>query len=247
MTSTDIANLALNEIASSNLIDSLTEQSSTAATVRAWYEPLRKALLRAAPWGCARTQRMLTQVGDSSAGTSPYPWSYKFAYPSDCVHLRYLLPTVPAGPVGPQVDVGAPPPQWQSPSRANRFLTHVEPGVGAGVYNKYIISNLPNAIAVFNLDVNNPDIWDPLFQLAMVAALASKLAMPVTGDTAIRDRMIQTAQNAINEARAASANEAIQTSDHIPDWIAGRNGYPSNYAPQWGTWLAPWSDMNWGT
>lgn len=252
-TPTDICNRALSEMGTQSTIASLSESSPEAVQCALWYTTLRQQLLRMANWGFARRQVVLTELGNYADATSPYPWLYKYAYPSDCIKFRYTIaPPYPAvnPSVAPQVGVGPVGPQW-GPSRACRFLID-EDVDGSGVVTKTIISNVSQAIGAYTMDVVNPDRWDSLFEGAMVAALAYRLVIPLSGNVGMRQDFAASAERMIIRAQVADGNEAVPSSDHTVDWIEARGcGYPGGYAygqglAGWGSWYGSNDAMNWG-
>jgi hypothetical protein len=94
-----IANLALDAVGARATISSFTEASKEARVISRQYDQALDDVLGAAHWNFARKQLALTLLKDGSAGdTVPAPWLYEYAYPSDCVGARYILPTVSSDP-----------------------------------------------------------------------------------------------------------------------------------------------------
>ena len=123
------------------------------------------------------------------------------------------------------------------PNSRRIILTNVPP-FGSGV--------MSGAQLVYTFLCLEIEVWDDLFSEAMVAALASRLALPsIAGKTgatpqdkaraiAERNNQIAIAKNAVREARVASSQEAgwPQTTDHTPDWIRTRR----TGRARWGAW-----------
>lgn len=141
------------------------------------------------------------------------------------------------------VEVGVPSdwsqvPQWWTaeqtgPVQRTVILTNVPPQPQ---------TNMPTVFPslVYTADIIYPSQWDDLFEEAMVAYLAQKLAMSLAKDKNFglkaQASCIAITKNAISEARAMSANESgyPQTVDHNPDWMRGRNAGAGNYWGQGG-------------
>ena len=257
----DICNMALSEAGNrAQMITSLDEPSEEANQCRLWYDTMRKRLLRTAPWGFARATEYLTQLGDLIPGqTSPYPWLFKYAYPSDCSRMRYILPPPPPlsldGGIAPPV-TGAPVlgPTWLGPQRQYRFLPASEV-TAEGHQSTVLIANVKNAIAVYTREITDPDRFDELFIGALASAIAYKIVTPLSGNVGARQEMKQAAMDAITVARAADGNEAIPTTDHEVDWVTTR-GVGSTYGygpwggssnPGWGMYYAGYDNMTWGS
>lgn len=244
----DICNRALSEIAARATISSLSDTSASAVNCRMHFATLRRQLLRTAPWGFARKTAALSLLGSLELSTSPYPWLYKYAYPADCLKIRYTLPPPPTfDPTAVLVgDTFVLP--WTGPSRQCRFLVAVDDTTTQDA--KVILSNVENALLVYNKDVTNPAIWDDLFTNAMVMGLANKIVLAITGNAGMKKAYAEMAEMAIINARVADGNEAIVSTDHTPDWIATR-GVSSYYAPTayqglQGDYLGSWDNMSWG-
>ena len=99
---------------------------------------------------------------------------------------------------------------------------------------------LPGPQLVYTYLALELELWDALFENAMVHVLASYLAPVVMPDPKLalaeRNAHVQIAQRAVRDARVASAQEAgwKQTTDHTADWHAARR---SGWA-RWGN--QPW-------
>lgn len=247
----DIWNMALLSIGAQATIADIAEDSKEANTCRTFYTNLRTSLLRAAPWGFARRQVSLTLLGNLEDETSPYPWLYKYAYPTDCMCLRYLIPppmiqneqvVVPTGAI-----LGVP--GWM-PSRANRFIIandylapdpEAEPPV-EGYNRKVVLTQVVEAIGVYTADIEDPDLWDNLFVDAMVNALGATIVYPITGNVGMMAQWRDQAFQSIMQARASDGNEAMPTADHTVDWIRVR-GVPTAYTGPLdgpGLWYQGW-------
>src|SRR6185312_1554687 len=104
MNPVDVANMALDSIGARYSITSLDPPAPApnAVMVARHYQPKLDALARAAHWNFTRKQTALTLLkaakgtpentnGTTLPTTVPYPWNYEYAYPSDCLLMRYLL------------------------------------------------------------------------------------------------------------------------------------------------------------
>ncbi len=254
MSDVDICNKALSELGKGPLISSMTEQSPAAVQCRLHYNSLREQLLRAAPWGFSRKTLTLTTLGllTDDPPASPYPWLVKYLYPADCLKMRYILPPPwPNSDVNPNVSQGQVT-AWCAPSRAWRYLVSYDDTVSPP--RRVILSNVTSALAVYTVNVTDTALFDPLFENALVMALASKFCMPLTGNVSLKGSYSQMADAAILQARVADGNEAIPTTDHRVDWIATR--MVGDWGGAWGLgqtgvlglgdWYGGYDNMNWG-
>src|SRR4030095_9643447 len=124
---TDIANRALSSIGTRSQIADLSEDSNEARSCRLLLEPLRDEVLRLAPWNCAFNYANLDLIcsapgtpenptaGEATwnKGIPPPPWSYEYAFPSDCLRAVFIVPQFTTGftsgvPITTAVTGGAP-------------------------------------------------------------------------------------------------------------------------------------------
>lgn len=132
-------------------------------------------------------------------------------------------------------------------------LDYIE-GVGPNS-RRIILTNVPpfgsfgaqaGAQLVYTFLCLEIEVWDDLFSEAMVAVMASRLAMPLIAgapDATDRDKQravsernnqVAMAKNIIREARVASAQEAgwPQSTSHEAEWIRARRSSRA----RWGAW-----------
>lgn len=254
---TAIANRSLLAIsARSTIVDVDTENSPEAKAVRTLYDATRDAMLRAAPWGFAKTTAYLSLLKSApgtpqnpTAATSwdpatmpPPPYLYEYDYPSQCLMMRYIPGTA-------NIDAGTAPlifpygnyvPSLGSVQSAVKF--EVRSGTDAlGNEATTIVTNVSDAIGVYVRRVENENLWDPSFQEAMVLALAVRLSNTITGSSDMYKIVKSQAEQAIITARAQDGNEGLTRFDHVPDWIRARGpgSVPSDTVGYMLPWLNP--------
>ena len=240
----DIANRALSAIGTRSQIASLDEGSNESIQCKLLLEPLRDEILRMAPWNCARNFTNLSLICAAPGtpenpttgtptwqkGIPPPPWSYEYAYPSDCLRPIYVVPQFTTGfssgvPITTAVTGGAPA-FWNGPPV--RFQVAIDQiGSGGkpdpnGQDQRVILTNQEQAILCYMRRVTNPDVWDDQFQQALVAALGARLAIALTGDKGLAQLGIQDANRYIMMARQTDGNEGLTINDVTPDWIRTR-------------------------
>lgn len=234
----DIVNIALLEMSNRVQINSLSDNTPAANAANLLFVPKTQALLRAAPWSFCRKQALLTQYkaaiinGATSTNPPPQPWGYEYLRPADCLRARFIAPfmtTTASVPLttapnflypGGCLDTGIP------------FIDamDVDP---SGNPIKVILTQLGQAQMVYTADMSQfPDMWDPMFESALTAYLASYFIAALAGDRQMMISQINIAKAALDSARAQNASEAIPNQDHIPDWIRARSGgFGFNPAP----------------
>jgi len=236
-TQIDIANRALLLVGARAQVSSInpSDGSVEGDTLSTLWTPTFESLGRSAPWNCLTKTITLTLL-QAAKGTPenplgvtlpvpPAPWLYAYAYPSDCLLFRFAIPSLPAGS-------GSSPPATTVNNSAGFWL----PSQGQipfavttlGDTNNspilVVLTNQSQAQAVYNADISNPQIWDSLFQAAMVASLGAFLVPALNLNLALLDRSVKMAEEAIKRARAQDGNEGVTTMDHTPDWILARSG-----------------------
>lgn len=241
-TSTDIANQALAAIAAKSTIANLAlETSPEARQTRILYGPTRDALLRGAPWNFARRTNYLTLLRsapgtpENPAGNGPWdpvtmpapPWLYEYAYPTGCLMVRYVIPR-------PEMNNDTTPPMFSSQAmmplpvpqrRAVPFIVATSTDASDQLIN-VVLTNVRYAIGTYTLRIDNENLWDASFQEAMVAALASRLALALTGNVDVARTQAQQAAGVLRNAQARDGNEGLTQIDHIPDWLVARGYSP---------------------
>lgn len=202
---------------------------------------------------------------------------YEYAYPIDCARIRYipwcpfLNPGAPSDNIQP-VNSSAPlmtglgqPPYVGQRAMPARYLVTNDPNYppaqgqifwevqGTSPQGRVVIlTNVQNARCVYTYTALYPSVWDHLFRSALVAYLASEIALPLSKDKKfgrqIRDDNIKIAMKKIEQARIADGNEMWASSDIAVDWMQARNvgiaggcnnGY-GNLAGDMGCWGLGW-------
>jgi hypothetical protein len=188
----------------------------------------------------------------------PLPWVYEYAAPIDMMKARFVprnnytqegqVPqgniSIPATPLTTATTV-QPNPGRIIPARfliANDINYPAVPAAPSwGQQTQWwevqgispasrtvILTNVKNAVLVYTALIPYPSIWDSLFTEAMVALLASRIALPLAKDkklgASLRAQNIEIAKGAIQQARITNGNEGWGTNtDIIPDYIRFRN------------------------
>ncbi len=243
-TETDIVNRALSAFGARSTILNMQERSNEAAAARLLYEPTRKAMLRAAHWNFARKTAYLSLLKaapgtpqNPESGSSNWqpsypapPWAYEYAYPSDCLQMRRVIPQwnntggLPSGIESyPSYMPVAPP--WQS---AQPFIVATDTNDQNQRIN-VILTNQQLAIGVWTADIEEVDLWDDLFQEAMVCALASRMVIDLSGDKTLARGMAERAMVALDQARVRDGDEGSTEIDPPVDWLMVR-GYSGTYS-----------------
>lgn len=105
-----------------------------------------------------------------------------------------------------------------------------------------ILCNQEYATLAYIKLVENPNVWDTLFQTALINVVAANICMALTGDKDKANKAIGIANNAITVARTADGNEGLTINDVTPDFIRIRGILPAGD----GYGFGPYSGFDWG-
>jgi hypothetical protein len=219
-------NMALQACGTRSTIASVNEGSNEAIALAVQWDNALDCVLAAAHWDFARRQGLLTLLNDATQGQAvPTPWLYEYAYPSDCVQARFIFP---------QVFVDVPTTTVGTPSAVTGVGSPVRFLVGndadqQGNDIKVILTNQPQAMAVYTRRVTSPSIWAPQFCHALALYLGSLVCMQITGDKQLALGLFEKADAACKSAAATNGREGLTIIDTIPDWMKVRG-----YASDWG-------------
>lgn len=252
-----ICNRSLLAAGARSQISSLTEDSTEANALNVLFQPTFEALARTAPWACLRAQADLTLIAAAEGTTAnpdgdtlplpPSPYLYQYAYPSNCLQARFILPpfisTTPDGdvPISPAINYVGP----------NIGLNRLIPFQVASAFDstmapiETIITNQVQAQLVYTINMANPVIWDSLFESAMVSSLAAYLVPALALNLALMDRAIKQADGMISIARTRDGNETPVSMDHLPDWVRARSGGATAYNVLGNNWNNSYPSMIW--
>lgn len=138
----------------------------------------------------------------------------------------------------------------------SRFLvtsdnSYIEAGAGnetpgsTPIGRTIICSNVKDAIGIYSYKAYYPNQWDAQFRAAVVAYLASMIALPLSQDKrtgmAMRQQNIAIAQEKVRSARVTDGQEGWHSSDLSVDWMRIRNTGGYGGLAAWGANLGDWS------
>lgn len=183
------------------------EGSEEAKVAIELYGQARDELLDSKDWSFSRRTAPLTLLkGPPPDGgyTIGQPWSnlypapgflYEYAYPSDCMDLRAVIPMP-----GLMPDLDPLPAVWRVDNDPTPVVSG-EPPAASGPEAKVIFCDVTNAMAVYRSRVTNPAIFDPGFTAALVALLGERFAVAFGEDIAIqREGQVEAAATAQTES-----------------------------------------------
>ena len=233
----NIANRALLAVGARGQISSLnpSDGSVEGDHISTLWQPTFEQLARTAHWNCLGIQVTLPLLA-AAMGTPenpdgltlpvpPTPWLYAYSYPSDCLDVRYIVPSYPAstGLSTPAFPVNVAAASWLPTGGQISFKVQ-KVTLAPATTLLTILTNQQLAQAVYTVNDSNPAGWDSLFQEAMVATLGAFLVPALSLDIPLMDRCVKQAEMAIAQARIRDGNEGVTNMDHSPDWMQARYG-----------------------
>jgi hypothetical protein len=222
-----IANMALDVIGTRSTIASLSEGSAEANAISRHWDNALDAVLRSVHWNFARKQIPLTSLKDGTQGQSvPTPWLYEYAYPSDCVLVRYIMPMIQISPVTPGTPAGVSP--MAALGNPVKFIPGTDLDINGNPIN-VLLTDQPQAIGVYTFRNTNTAMWDALFVQEMAAFLGARICLALTGDKNTMKMALSMAQQYSIDAQRSNGNEGLTILDSTPDWMRVR-GYASDWA-----------------
>ncbi len=234
-------------------ISDLNEGSTQANTCNVLFQPTFEQLARTAYWNCLRQQKLLTllsaapgtpeNVDGSLQPYPPTPWLYSYVLPSDSLQARFILPTFP-----PQGN-GSNPPISAAMIGAPCYIPEQTIAFRIGINNTdnipIVLTNQSQAQLVYTVNQPNPQLWDSMFQGAMVASLAAYLVPALNLNMTLMQIQVKIAENIISQARVRDGDEGTTSQDHIPDFIRARDAGAGAYGA-YGSVGSGWDNMCWG-
>lgn len=194
-----IAKLALQHLGDRYDITSLDEASVEAEQVNLIFDNVRDALVREHPWKFS----LRYYTPSSLVGTPPSQWDYMYTYPSDALRVWRIVN--PLDPMGDEL----PPLKFTIGRNSDD--------------TKVLLTNESEPEFEYSKQVTSPFEFDANFDMALSWRLAEHLAMPLTGDAGLRDRMAQEARRWVGVAKQEDANEGIsREQSRDPDWLRAR-------------------------
>ena len=189
-----ICNLALTEIGTANTIQALNEATTEARHCGLLYDQARDTVLEDHPWGFARKQDLLADLGDPPSG-----WLYQYAQPSDCLSIREIYQPIAGGD------------EIAYQKAADSALTQ-----------KTILTDQADAELIYTARVEDPNMFNSKFIGALAFFLGAKLAVPLTGNANLTAKLMTEYEKALTSASTADARQESGKVEFEPDWIKAR-------------------------
>jgi len=197
ISSVQICNFGLSHVGAKGSIESLDEASREAQVCKLWFDWSRNQVLEDFNWPFARKRQTLALL---SGEDPPAEWSYRYAYPSDCVKARFIV-----NPVGKAAD-------------AIPFTVET---ISSGSL-KSILTDLETAVMIYTFDQSDPTLFSSKFIDALSYRVASNIAFQITGDPELSAQVFKIYQTVLRSATGSSAQEGIDQLPRDAEWIRSR-------------------------
>ncbi len=197
----DVCNLALSILGYPQRIGDIYEGSKPSKLALDLYGQTRDEVLRSSYWGFARRETMLALVKGAPPPGQPWnateyaqvPWQFEYEYPTDCIRLLYVMPSIVNFPVyDPQPQL---------------FEVGNDPNINPPM--KVIFTNLSQPVAVYTGQVTDMSLWEPLFTSTLASALAGKFAAALSEGKSVVETRKALEQETVQIGSLASQQEEM--------------------------------------
>lgn len=211
-------NLALSAVGSRALIATPLEKGREADLCRLHYPIVRDLIVKSASWPCAKEWSRLARKSVRD----------------------FSLPWVPGNPTPPWRFAYSAPSDMLAP---RHMLSYLPFAIAQQSDEVVIFSDEETPILHYTKRVTNPTFFDAALHNAIVAALASRICIPLSGKDSRADRLREQAVEAVLLARTEFANESLETMEDLPSWLQVRG---SSLLPSIHQFFWPAHDINVG-
>ena len=184
-----------------------------------FYDDTRRECLTMGPWNFAEGEVELTRI---AGWPDESRWPFAFAYPTDCVMAREIVPAEQLRAAGYEVS--------RSDYRAG-YLNYVDElkkfvigsySQSPGQHTKIIKARVEQPTLIYTVDLDLPTQYSPAF----VSMFAWKLAMSMGGALGLDQKQLRTILDGFSidqsAALAQNANEGDNDEPERTDWLEGR-------------------------
>jgi hypothetical protein len=212
----DICNQAIAELPA-KAIQSVDENSLEARECRRFYpQVIREMLEGPHDWSFQNRRVILAQLATNGRDRE---WAYAYALPADMGTPIRVLPDFDSLGLGIPVPLPGDP---YMETWATQLGTIEVPYI---VENGVIYTNAATATLEYGVNDIEEVVIGPLVERAIVAELASRLAVPVKKDRKLKGELIQEAEVAWARAMADDLNRQPQSyPDYVSEVMAARSG-----------------------
>lgn len=193
----EICNVALSAYLGETRITSLSDTSKAAVECNLHYEPTRRMLLERNWWHFATGRQTLAQVTNDR----DTEWLFKYTKPTSALAIRWV----------------------NDPFVARmRLEANLSPDTSRETTADAIYSDTPSAVCEFTVDVTDASVYPQSFAEALSAALAARIAMPLTQDVRRAREARTVAEEILSTAIAEDFRNQPPQQPGLPQYLQDR-------------------------
>lgn len=214
VSSTDIANRALQLIGTRTTITSLSEESNEAVQINLIYSTVVDWCHALTNWNFARATAVLSSL-KSFTGGAPWsttrpspPWTNEYALPSDFIAARYLTNSDLNS--GSTAFLGQP----------KRYVISYDGATGGSPATQVtLLCSQSSGILVYTARISDPTLWPAYFERVVVAAIARTVSFALTGSLEVFKMVKGLETDAVVAADYINRLEGLIIDDKTVEWL----------------------------
>ncbi len=193
-------NIALSNAGSKAVVQSLDEDTVERETCTVHFQASLNEVLEDHDWGFASKFELLAVLKSSTDDVPPpLPWVFEYEYPANCISVREITRDTDAEDEIP-----------------------FQIGISDDNTAQVIYSDKGQAKARFTRALTNPVLLSPKAVIALGWKLATKIAMPLTGNLEAKQRAEEEYKITISTAKASNFNQGVPREAAEPEAITSR-------------------------
>lgn len=177
-----IGNLALAHLGEAPIV-TLLDANERARSLNRIFAISRDAVLRGKDWKFAKVKAALAEI----SGVTIPGWTYVYGYPAKCMCVRRVFTDI----------------ESQDPPKIE-YETLYEPSLS----RKVIVTNSEKAYVAYTYQIENTELFDSSFIMALSFLLASQVAKQLTGNEDTAKLMLQLYGSLISDAARINDGES---------------------------------------
>lgn len=211
-----IYNMALSRVGIGQRVESTSERTTPAKTCAFWFPLCRDEVLRDGNWPFAQRAVALA----AAAGQTFPGWQYVYGYPSGALKIQHV--TDEQGVRLARSSIFAPDYVYTQVHPALFTGQPYEVALGSDGTTKVILTDQPDAYAIYTAQVTDPTVLPMDFVSALAWKLASEIALPLQAPPGAADRALNAYSAFVSRAKANGLNESQSDPERDPPSINAR-------------------------
>jgi hypothetical protein len=180
----EICNLALAHLGEAPIV-TLLDANERARSLNRIFIMTRDAVLRGKDWKFAKVKAVLAEI----SGVTIPGWTYVYGYPTKCLCVRRIFTDI----------------ESQEPLKVEYETLYVP-----SLSRKVIVANEETAYVAYTYQIENVELFDNSFIMALSFLLASQVAKPLTANDDTAKLMLQIYGSLIGDAARINDSECYK-------------------------------------